>query len=133
MLIATITAITIMMSGGGADTHWSVLQTLNAMSNQIEEHVEDPARVGQAQDLIVDQVQDVETFIGVVLAQRQQIYELDLHYTTTAVEYQAAFVPIEAAWVQMEQDLVELQCDLREVLTREEWDAVYQDLNKKRE
>ena len=129
MLIATITAIALLMGGGN---HWGINETLENLSELIGKKVQSEEQIEEAQALISGAQSEVESFEQLVLDGRRQFWEVDADYDATAADYERAFASINAAWDQMEKDLIGLHVELRNHITAEEWEAIYDEMKQKR-
>jgi hypothetical protein len=129
MLIAAITAIVLLMGGGN---HLGMNETLENLAELVGKKVQSEEQAREAHALISDAQTEVESFERLVLEGRRQVWEVDADYDATAADYERAFARINAAWDEMEKDLVDMNIELRKHITAEEWEAIYDEMKKKR-
>lgn len=131
MLVTTMTIIMI-LTGGGAGNHVSVLQMLEEFNALILEHVVEESRAGEATQIVEDMSSRLVDLGEQVLSRRQEMIALDRDHDATREEFAAAFARVNEAWDEAEILLIEGQIQLREKITEDEWNAIYDELRKKR-
>jgi predicted nucleic acid-binding Zn-ribbon protein len=116
-MIVGIAALVLMLFGGGA--------RLDALEKAIKNHVEDSTRVERAQEIIEDVRAAIAAEKSQILDIRKDITALDERHDATVEEYRKQFDRLNRAWTELDQKLLDARFRLKQVLTREEWNAVF--------
>ena len=120
MLIATIAAILLFLSGGGGG------QYLAAMEKYIPKFVEDEARAARATGLVEQMADEKAEFIRRIIRARSRLFDLDVRHNASRYEYRQVFLDMDKEWDAFETRFLDLQYELRGELEREEWNAIFE-------
>ena len=128
MIIGTITLLTILFFGGSG---FDFLGLIVKMDDKVEDIVTDPATAGEVHVILQAYVSEYEIFVEQVEKQRTAIRDVDLRADATEADYRRVLDSLHKVWVQRESRGLELRSQLRAKTTREEWDALHEDMRKK--
>jgi hypothetical protein len=128
MIIGTITLLSILLFGGaGLD----LIAALEKMNEKIDEVVLDESRAADARASVTASIEEYDEFAREVERARGEIRTLDLRHDAGRDAYLQAFESLMSAWEEREKRLLSLRAELRAATTREEWDALHEDLQEK--
>jgi hypothetical protein len=122
MLIATLTALYLLFFSGNGGTF---INEIDQVSDLVAEHVADEQRATDAKNVLAELRGALTGFPQDWLVLRQRVYEVDTSYTSTRGDYEEALRALNAAWLHRQQRVVELRFEMRDLLSHEEWDAVF--------
>jgi chromosome segregation ATPase len=128
MIIGTITLISILFFGGGG---LDLLAAFEKMNEKVDEVVADESRAADAHAALEASIHEYDEFVREVERSRSEIRTLDLRHDPSRRDYLRAFESLMSAWEKREERLLSLRADLRASTTREEWNALHEDLQKK--
>ena len=116
-MLVGIAALFLMLFGGGA--------RFDAIEKAIEKQVNEPDRVERAQEILA-QVQDaIVAKQSRIVEIRKGITALDERHDTTVEEYRAQYERLNRAWADLDKQLLDARFRLKQILSREEWTAVF--------
>ena len=131
MLIATITAL-ILIFGGGTDAA-SVKKNVLAMQDMVKQHIADEERQTQVSDLLTEMVEELDGFEKRAVELQKGIFDVDKVYGSTAEDFRAVFKKINRNWDETQRRMTDLRFKMRDLMKRDEWNAVFADLRKVQE
>jgi hypothetical protein len=129
MLIATITALILIFSGGGlrADLRATVAQIQKWAGKSLENEAK-RQRVLEISDAMENLL---DAYVEGVRARRGALLVIDSRYESTADDYRRVFRELDGVWDETELGLTNARAQLKKELTREQWEAMYEYAAKK--
>jgi chromosome segregation ATPase len=116
-MIVGIAALFVILFGGGA--------RLDALEKAIKKHVDEPARVERAQEIISDVKEAITAKQSQIAEIRKDITALDERHDATLQEYRKQYDLLDRAWSELDRKMLDARFRLKQVLTREEWNAAF--------
>jgi len=113
MIIATVTAILILM-GGGAD--WTGLAL-----KQLSKSVKDSDRKKEAKAILKQMQGEMKAHAERVLEIRKELFAVELNYESTEADFRAVFRKIDRVWAESETRFRALRFELLKHITSAEW------------
>ena len=129
MLIATLTALYFLFFAGGSE---GLVAQFDQIAGLSAEHVTEEDRATEVQSVLDEMRAALDEFQADILDLRQQAWRVDADYGATRADYLRVFSQLDAAWLRSEQRIIELRFGMRDLMTREEWNAVFGALREMR-
>lgn len=124
MLIATITALLLILGGGGG-------KYLGFVGKYVSDFVEDDARAERAEAIVATMQAEKQAFAEKIIDLRGRLFNLDVHRSATRYEYRQVFLDLDREWNGFEGRFLDRWYELREVVERDEWNALFDKVEKK--
>lgn len=125
MIFVPILVVALLFGGSRAE----VVQT---MDTAIKHVVTDPGRAKQAQEVVAKIAQEHADLESTIIDLRQQALALDENPSASAADYEAIYHKLDAAWTAHQQRILDLRFQLRDILTEQEWNKVFEKVDKVR-
>ncbi|MHC4669260.1 MAG: hypothetical protein ACYTFD_12715 [Planctomycetota bacterium] len=125
MIAATVTVLGILFFGGGGDGF------IGQTTKLISRFVEDKQRAEQAEAVLAEMRDEITAFRQRVSEVRQEMVEVDGDYDASPADYRRVFRKLDRVWRATESRLIDLRFDLKRSITREEWTALFGEVDRK--
>ena len=129
MLVATITTLLLIFGGGT----WGGLRGYLSEMDKTAKQVPDKQRRERARAIVKRMEKEYDEFEKGVVEHRKKILVVDSNYKSTAADYRKVFLALDTMWEESERDIIQNLLEFRKNVTREQWEAMYLELDKKRE
>ena len=116
-MLAGIALVVLLMFGGGAK--------LDIVNKSLKSYVESSERAKRAQEIVQKLSEARIATKDRVVAIRADIRALDEKYDATADEYRAHLRRLDKEWHGLQKILLDGRFQLRDLLTEQEWNAVF--------
>ena len=124
MIIATIAAITILLSGGAG------MFSFNIFKNGAENYVHDPARLKQIEMVIEDADKEFKTFHKKLKKSSKKAKKLNANYETTRSDLEEFMAYSDIDRMVFEERLIIQRMKLKQLVSEDEWRGIYEDALK---
>ena len=128
IIVAISVALGVGLSGGGPEPYQ---ETMDNWEKAISKYVDDDAREDQAKAVMKAAVKSVKDSEKVVDEALQNYFDVDMGYTATAEDYEAAIKALDDVWIIADKQLIDERFNMKEVLTDQEWADSLKYLKKK--
>lgn len=126
MLIATITALVLLLGGGGTFA-------FDALMDSFEAAISDDARLDQIEVILEAADDDLESFRDRISGDwADRVEDIHGNYHATREQYHEIFAEIDTERAALQQRLIDRRFAIKKLLTAEEWAAYQADLAARR-
>ena len=124
MIIATIAAITILLSGGAG------MFSFDIFKSGAENYVNDPARLKQIEMVIKDADKEVKTFHKKLKKSSKKARNLNANYEVTRAELEEFLAYTDIDRMVYQERLIIQRMKLKKLVSEDEWRGIYEDALK---
>lgn len=127
MVVGTLALLAILMGGAGANS-WPALA-----NKELQHVIENEARRESAEEILVQMQNTMSSHLDRVAAVRKELLVVEMRYESTAADFRVAFGKLDKIWLTAENKLIDLRFKLRDLLTRDEWNALCKRVDDERD
>ena len=132
MLIATITALYLLLSGGGSDADGAPRKLWFDRAHElVGDYVKDEDRADRARSILEEMQDENQAFMERVLELREKLGEVDRDYHAKREDYWTIYREIGAEWTAKEKLLLNLLFDLKKEIPPEEWTPLFAEVYRR--
>lgn len=124
MIIATIAAITILMSGGAG------LLTFDIFNNGAENHINDPARLKQIEMVIENADDEIKAFNKKLNKSSKKARKLNANYEVSRADLEDFLAYADIDRMVFQERLIIQRMKLKNLVSEDEWRRIYDDALK---
>jgi len=123
MLMALLAAY--FLGGGGVAGSILTSASVKNLSSQVEMVVDDPARADQAQELFAQLRKEVKAFEKGFAKSGKRLTKAYKDHAADVAEALLVLDELNSGWTQSQQSALDLRFELKELLTEDEWAALF--------
>ena len=124
MIIATIAAITILMSSGAG------LFSFDIFKNGAENHINDPARLKQIEMVIENADDEIKAFNKKLNKSSKKARKLNANYETSRADLEDFLAYADIDRMVFQERLIIQRMKLKKLVSEDEWLRIYEDALK---
>ena len=124
MIIATIAAITILLSSGAGLFSFDIFQ------NSAENHINDPARLKQIEMVIEDADDEMKAFNKKLKKSSKKARKLNASYETNRADLEEFLAYADIDRMVFHERLIIQRMKLKKLVSEDEWRRIYDDALK---